>query len=89
VLTKEKPGRKREESSQSMHRVFVAPLDFKPRFGLQRIFFSGDPFICFFFDSSYIFFFPSTLAPHSKRFPRYTTSLNDERSSLAPGLKGS
>jgi hypothetical protein len=41
--------------------------------------FSVNPFLSFFFASSSLFFFQSTLAPHYKRLALYTATLNNER----------
>jgi hypothetical protein len=52
----------------------------------KEITFSITPFICVFFASSSLFFFPSTLAPYHERIALYSTSLTDERNdnSLLP-----
>jgi hypothetical protein len=42
------------------------------------------PFTCFFFVSSSLFFFPSTLAQHHERLALYTTILNDEHRVALP-----
>jgi hypothetical protein len=41
--------------------------------------FCANSFFCFFFASSSLYFFPSTLAPHHRILVLHTTALNDER----------
>jgi hypothetical protein len=53
-------------------------LDFKRRFA-TKVYFFAYLFICSFFASSSLFFFPMAFPPHHERLALYPTILNDER----------
>jgi hypothetical protein len=51
---------------------------FKLRFWPQECIFLVSPFLCFFFPSSSLFFFPTTFWPHHEQLTIYVTTMNDK-----------
>jgi hypothetical protein len=68
------------------HQVICRPTEFQTPVSSHYVkkHFWVNPFICFFFASSSLFFFPSTLALHHERLALYTTTLNDGARQLSP-----